>query len=376
MNHTVINMVDLKNQYKKIDSEIEAALLEAARATKYIKGPQVAEFEHALATYLNAEEVVSCGNGTDALQIALMAAGLKPGDEVIVPAFTYVATAEVIALLGLNLVMVDVDRETFNIDPEGLDKIVSDKTKAIVPVHLFGQCANLEAVMQFAEKHHLFVIEDNAQSLGTEFTFSDSTTSKAGAIGHIGCHSFFPTKNLGCFGDGGAISTNDKELAKKCRMIASHGQNKKYHHEVVGVNSRLDTLQAAILNVKLKQLDGYIKSRSEAAQYYLDRLKGVDAIELPTLSPSSKHTFNQFTLKVKENRRDELKDYLQKKGIPSMIYYPIPLYKQNAFKEYAGENFRLKNTEELCNSVLSIPMHTELNKEIQDYIIDAIRGFE
>lgn len=370
-----IQMVDLKNQYLKIKDEIDTALLSCVEETRYIKGPEVGIFEKNLAQYLGTEYVISCGNGTDALQIALMALDLESGDEVIVPAFTYVATAEAIALLKLKPVMVDVDPVTFNIDINQIENAISSKTKAIVPVHLFGQGADMESIMQLAEKHGFYVIEDNAQALGTEIILKNGDSRKTGTVGHIGCYSFFPTKNLGTFGDGGAISTNDPLLAEKIRMISTHGQKKKYYHEVIGCNSRLDTIHAAILNVKLKYLDQFIQARQEAAEYYYQHLNTLVDVKLPEKTTWSNHTYNQFTLIVKDGKRDLLKEHLQENEIPSIIYYPLPLYIQPAFSQYNSLDFKLENTEMLCNSVLSIPMHTELNPEIQDKVIEGLKSF-
>ena len=330
-----IQMVDLKSQYLKIKDEIDTALISCVESTNYIKGPEVKLFEENLAKYLGVNHVISCGNGTDALQIAFMALDLKPGDEVIIPAFTYVATAEAIALLGLIPVMVDVNTETFNISVKEIENAITSKTKAIVPVHLYGQSSNMESIMQLAEKHGLFVIEDNAQALGAETVLSNGTIKKTGTIGHIGCHSFFPTKNLGCFGDGGALSTNDPNLAEKCRMISTHGQKRKYYHEVIGCNSRLDTLQAAVLYVKLNYLDDYISARQKAAEYYFQNLDNINWITLPRKATYAVHSFNQFTLKIKNGKRDELQEYLKTNGIPSIIYYPLPLYKQPAFHKFS-----------------------------------------
>ncbi len=370
-----IQMVDLKGQYSKIKNEIDAALLSCVEATRYIKGPEVKTFEDNLSHYLNVKHVIGCGNGTDALQIALMALGLKPGDEVIVPAFTYVATAEAIALLQLVPVMVDVDIHTFNIEPGEVERAITPRTKAIIPVHLYGQSANMHAIMEIAEKHGVFVIEDNAQSLGAEYTFPGGERVKTGTIGHIGCNSFFPTKNLGCFGDGGAITTNNPILAEKCRIIAAHGQKKKYHHSVIGCNSRLDTIQAAVLNVKLRYLDEHLAARRKAAKYYAETLSEVAGIEFPVTAPDCTHTFNQFTLKIGNSKRNRMQDYLKENGIPSIIYYPLPLYRQEAFQKFWKPGNQLENTEKLCNSVLSIPMHTELNTELQDTIITTIKKF-
>ncbi|MFA5849840.1 MAG: DegT/DnrJ/EryC1/StrS family aminotransferase [Bacteroidales bacterium] len=370
-----IQMVDLKSQYQKIKTEIDEALINCVESTNYINGPEVIQFQEDLMKYLGVKHVIPCANGTDALQIAIMALGLNRGDEIIVPAFTYVATAEAIALLGLVPVVVDVDSKTFNIDPAKIENAITPKTKAIVPVHLFGQSADMEAVLMVAKKYELFVIEDNAQALGADYKLVNGNLSKTGTIGHIGCYSFFPTKNLGCFGDGGAISTNDDLLAEKCKMIANHGQKKKYYHSVVGCNSRLDTMQAAILTVKLKYLDSYIKARQETAKIYYAELDGIDWLSLPYQSSSAIHTFNQFTLIVKENLRDDLQKYLISKQIPTIIYYPLPLYKQEAFLDYSQNIQTLPITESLCQTVLSIPIHTELSIETQKYITDSIRNF-
>lgn len=368
-------MVDLKRQYKKIKNEIDTALINCVESTRYIKGPEVKTFEENLARYLGVNHVIGCGNGTDALQIALMALELQPGDEVIVPAFTYVATAEAIALLGLTPVMAEVSLETFNLSVEATQKAITPKTKALVPVHLYGQSADMGGLMELAEKHRLSVIEDNAQALGAEYTFSEGSTKKTGTIGHIGCNSFFPTKNLGTFGDGGALSTNNLQLAEKCRMIAAHGQKIKYYHEVTGCNSRLDTLHAAVLNVKLKYLDEYLAARRKAAEYYRQNMDGTGGVTLPREAPYARHTYNQFTLTVHNGKRDQLQAYLKENGIPTVIYYPLPLYKQPAFQKYCPRGFQLQNTEMLCNSVLSIPMHTELTPEIQNKIIKTIKNF-
>lgn len=370
-----IPMVDLKSQYLRIKPEIDEAILNCVESAKYIKGPEVKTFEEQLSHYLQVEHVISCGNGTDALQIAFMALGLQPGNEIIVPAFTYVATAEAIVLLNLKPVMVDVEWDSFNILIEEIEKNITAKTRAIVPVHLYGQSCNMDAIMQIAKKHNLYVIEDNAQALGSKAMFNNDSFKKTGTIGDIGCNSFFPTKNLGCFGDGGAITTNNSQLAEKCRMIAVHGQKQKYRHEIVGCNSRLDSMQAAVLNVKLKYLDEYIVSRQNAGRYYLQNIKESECIKLPSISPNAVHTFNQFTLKVKDEKRNALQLYLKEKGIPSAIYYPLPLHKQPAFKKYVPNNFTLKNAEKLCDSVLSIPIHTELNQETQDKIIEIINNF-
>ncbi len=357
-----IQMVDLKSQYQKIKTEIDEAVLNCIASTAFINGAEVKSFQKNLENYLRVENVIPCANGTDALQIALMALGLEPDDEVIVPAFTYVATTEVIALLRLKPVMVEVDANTFNVTAEIIEQSITPRTKAIVPVHLFGQSCDMEAIMRIAEKHNLYVVEDNAQSLGADYTFSDGTIRKTGTIGHIGCTSFFPSKNLGCFGDGGAMFTNDNDLAKKMRMIANHGQAKKYYHSVIGVNSRLDTLQAAILDVKLKYLDEYAAARQKAAKFYDDAFKDIEDLQTPVYQLNSTHVFHQYTLQVKNGKRDALQAFLQSKEIPSMIYYPLPLYHQEAFKTYAAPDFELPVTEKLCESVLSLPIHTEMNE--------------
>lgn len=370
-----IQMVDLKSQYEKIKDDIAAGIQNCLDTTAFINGPAVKEFQQDFEQYLGVKHVIPCANGTDALQIALMALGLKPGDEVICPAFTYVATAEVIGLLGLIPIMVDVDPDTFDISLENLEKYVTHKTKAIVPVHLYGQSADMEPILAFAKKHHLFVVEDNAQAIGSDYTFSDGTVKKTGTIGTIGCTSFFPSKNLGCYGDGGALMTNDDELAAKIRMIANHGQEKKYYHQVLGCNSRLDTLQAEILKVKLKHLDTYSAARNKMADYYDLHLSSIAELQIPKRSSFSNHVFHQYTLKIKNGKRDSLQQYLADKKIPSMIYYPLPLYQQEAFQPYVNADFYLATTEILCQEVLSLPIHTEFNKESSDYVIEGIKNF-
>ncbi len=370
-----IQMVDLLSQHKKLEPQLLAAIRQVIESSAFIKGKEVAAFEQNLASYLRVNHVIGCANGTDALQIALMALGLHPGDEVIIPAFTYVATAEVIALLGLVPVMVDVEEATFNISLPVIEAAITSRTRAIIPVHLFGQCSDMEPLMQLAKMHNLRVIEDNAQSLGASYTYQDGTTKMAGTIGHIGCTSFFPTKNLGCMGDGGALMTNDPELAEKIRMIANHGQKKKYYHEVVGCNSRLDTLQATILNVKLPHLDEYLDARKTAGEFYQKALEKIEYTILPISLPAALPTYNQFTLKIKDGLRDQLKDYLALNGIPTMIYYPLPLYRQNAFREYVPEGFSLPVTEKLCQSVLSLPIHTEMDEEQLNYITSTLLNF-
>jgi UDP-2-acetamido-2-deoxy-ribo-hexuluronate aminotransferase len=371
-----IQMVDLERQLEPIKSEIELAIQGVLKATNFIQGAPVKEFEKNLADWVGAKHAISCANGTDALQLAFMALGLKPGDEVIVPTFTYVATAEVIALLGLSPILVDVDSQTFNIDIEAASHLITNRTKAIVPVHLFGQCADIEQIMMFAQSHNLYVVEDAAQAIGAEVKFSDGSTRKAGTIGHIGTTSFFPSKNLGCFGDGGAIFTDNDDLAAKLQMIANHGQRVKYHHDIIGVNSRLDTIQAAILNVKLDHLHSYCEERQKAAAFYDDALKDVEHVTTPFRSPFSSHVFHQYTIKVSEKySRDELKNYLAEQGIPSMIYYPLPLHEQKAYLEFMSENMEFPISTALCNSVLSLPMHTHLKIEEQEFIVQHIKLF-
>lgn len=370
-----IQMVDLKSQYLKLKNEIDSAIISSVESTKFINGPEVKEFAQSLASYLRVNHVIPCANGTDALQIALMALDLKPGDEVICPAFTYVATAEVIGLLGLVPVMADVCPETFNIDVAGLSKLLTKKTKAIVPVHLYGQSCDMEPLLSFAKNHNLFVVEDNAQAIGAEYTFSDGSVKKTGTMGDIGTTSFFPSKNLGCYGDGGALMTNDEVLAGKIKMIANHGQEKKYYHKVLGCNSRLDSIQAAILNIKLKHLDDYSSNRNRMADFYFDQLSTIEGLTLPVKLNNSTHVFHQFTLKVKNGLRDELKNHLESHGVPSMIYYPLPLYEQEAFSKYVEQDFVLINTENLCSEVLSLPIHTEMDKEHMVYICSKIKSF-
>lgn len=370
-----IQMVDLHGQYMKIKPEIDKGIQEVIDTCAFINGPQVKEFAKELERYSGAKHVITCANGTDALQIALMALGLKPGDEVIVPAFTYVASAEVIGLLGLTPVMVDVDPRTFNVTAENIKKAITPRTKAIIPVHLFGQSCDMEPIMRLAKENGLYVIEDNAQAIGAVYTFSDGTKKHTATIGTIGCTSFFPSKNLGCYGDGGAIFTDDDALAEKLRMIANHGQRVKYHHSVIGCNSRLDTIQAVVLNAKLPHLDEYCAARKAAADYYTAKLKDVKGILVPEELPASTHVYHQYTLQVLDGRRDELKDFLASKGIPAMIYYPLPLQKQDAFKNITRAAESLEISQQLADSVLSLPIHTELTHEQQDVIIGAVKEF-
>lgn len=374
-----IQMVDLKGQYMKIKPEVDAAIQNVIDNTSFINGPIVKEFAQNLSEYMGGCHVIPCANGTDALQIALMALDLKPGDEVIVPAFTYVASAEVIGLLGLTPVMVDVDYDTFNVTVDNIKKALSDKTKAIIPVHLFGQSCDMEPILAFAKEHNLYVIEDNAQAIGAEYTFSDGHKEKTGTMGTIGCTSFFPSKNLGCYGDGGAIFCKDDVLAEKLRMIANHGQKVKYHHSVIGCNSRLDSIQAAILNVKLKHLDEYGQARYVAANYYTEKLKAFDPEEKFFITPKelekSTHVYHQYTLKIKNGKRDALKQFLADAGIPSMIYYPLPLQEQEAFKPITRAAEDLAISKDIAYSVLSLPIHTEMTYDIQDSVLECIRGF-
>ncbi|MDL2223697.1 DegT/DnrJ/EryC1/StrS family aminotransferase [Bacteroidales bacterium OttesenSCG-928-M06] len=371
-----IQMVDLTTQYEKIQKEMDQSILDVVRSGKYINGEAVDLFASELASYTGANHVIPCANGTDALQISLMALNLLPGAEVIIPAFTYAATAEVIALLRLTPVVVDVDPLTFNINPQKIEEALSSRTKAILPVHLFGQCADMEPILNIAKQYDLWVIEDNAQSIGSVYTFSDGTKKQAGTMGHIGTLSFFPSKNLGCYGDGGAILTDNEELAQRLKMIASHGQEKKYIHEIVGCNSRLDSLQAAILRVKLPLLNKYIESRKKAAHSYNIGLKLLtDLIELPFIRENSTHIYHQYTLKVKEDKRDDLQKHLTKKKIPTMIYYPLPIHEQPAFKAIVRKGSDVSESEKLCKSVLSLPMHTELESDQLLYIIEQIATY-
>lgn len=370
-----IQMVDLKGQYLKIKSEVDSAIQGVIDSTAFINGAPVREFAGNLAAYLGVKHVIPCGNGTDALQIAMMALGMKPDDEVIVPAFTYVATAEVLGLLGLTPVMVDVNPDTFTVERENIENSITSRTKAIVPVHLFGQSCDMEPILDLAKKYNLYVIEDNAQAIGAEYTFSDGHKAKTGTMGTIGCTSFFPSKNLGCYGDGGALCTDDDSIAERIRMIANHGQKVKYHHSVIGCNSRLDTIQAAVLNVKLPHLDEYGKARREAARYYTENLKGVKGIETPFEAEYSTHVYHQYTLKVSDGKRDELKKHLEDNGVPAMIYYPLPLQEQEAFMKIAVKGEELGNAGNLARSVLSLPIHTEMTREIQDFVISKICSF-
>ncbi|MEZ4988572.1 MAG: DegT/DnrJ/EryC1/StrS family aminotransferase [Saprospiraceae bacterium] len=371
-----IQMVDLKTQYEKLQTEIDQQVIDVIRGGAFINGPAVRSFQTNLEQYLGVKHVIPCANGTDALQIALMALGLQPGDEVIVPAFTYVATAEVIALLGLSPVMVDVDPYTFNITADLVAAAITPKTKAIVPVNLFGQCCDMAPILAVARQHNLAVVEDNAQAIGARYTFPDGSTQAAGALGDIGCTSFYPSKNLGAYGDGGALYTNDDDLAAQIRMIANHGQVRRYYHDKVGVNSRLDSIQAAILDIKLRHLDAYNAARAAAADYYDQALANLPGVIVPRRQENSTHVFHQYTLRVADNQRDALQQYLQGKGVPSMIYYPVPLYDQEAFKGTAANEVTfLPVTDQLCKEVISLPMHSELDEATLAYITSAVRAF-
>jgi UDP-2-acetamido-2-deoxy-ribo-hexuluronate aminotransferase len=363
-----IQMVDLRAQYDKMGSEIDSAIKSVLHSTAFIKGPEVKLFEEELQEYMHVKNVVSCANGTDALQLAITVLGLKPGDEIITTNFTFISTIEVVALLGLKPVIVDPDPGTFNISVEAIRKAITPKTKAIVPVHLFGQCSDMESILDLAGKHGLFVIEDAAQATGTDYIFKNGTTKKAGTIGHIGTTSFFPSKNLGCYGDGGALYTNDEAFAGKLRSIANHGMKVRYHYDDIGINSRLDTIQAAILRVKLKHLSEFNRARREVADSYDKAFDGCSSIAVPVRVVYSSHIFHQYTIKVKDGRRDELRKFLQSKKIPSMVYYPGPLHMQNAYGYLGYKETDFPVTTSLCREVLSLPMHPDMEKEQIDYI--------
>ena len=369
-----IQMVDLISQYKKIKPEVDSAIMQVIENAQFINGPQVSSFQADLEKYLDVKHVIPCANGTDALQIALMALDLKPGDEIITPSFTYIATTEVIALLGLKPIFVDVDKDTFCIDPDLIEAVITPKTKAIVPVHLYGQTSNMEAIMEIATKHNLYVIEDNAQAIGSDYHMPNGDV-KSGTIGHIGCTSFFPSKNLGCYGDGGAIFTNDDQLAASMKMIANHGQSKKYHHDVVGCNSRLDSIQAAVLKIKLTHLDEYINARRKVADYYDNYFANIDGIQTPFRGGKSKHVFHQYTLILEGIDRDGLNKYLADKDIPSMIYYPIAAHNQKMFASFGSAETHLPITDWLTERVLSLPIHTEMKEEQLKHICSAIAEF-
>jgi len=370
-----IQMVDLNTQYKKIKPEIDQAMQDVIESSAFINGPHVKSFQENLANYLNAKHVIPCANGTDALQIALMSLELKPGAEVITPDFTFISTVEVIKLLGLKPVLVDVDENTFNISAKGVKKAVTSNTGAIVPVHLFGQCADMSEIMKISEEQNIPVVEDVAQATGADFYSGDSAI-KAGMVGDIGCTSFFPSKNLGCYGDGGALYTNNDDLAQRIRAIANHGSNKKYYHDRVGVNSRLDTIQAAILDVKITYLDNYNAARQWAASFYDRELADVKQIRLPKRNSYSSHIFHQYTIVLDESlNRDDFKEYLNQKGVPSMVYYPVPVHLQKAFKELGHSKGDFPVSEKLSESVLSLPMHTELDEEQLEKITETIKSY-
>ena len=374
-NNLNIQMVDLKSQYMKIKPQVDQAINDVLSSTQFINGEHVKSFQNELAAYLDVKHVITCANGTDALQISMMALGLKPGDEIITPSFTYIATTEVIGLLGLKPVFVDCNPENFNISVDEVEKAITKKTKAIVPVHLFGQSSDMKSITSLAKKYNLFVIEDNAQAIGSDY-LGFNQPQKTGTIGNIGCTSFFPSKNLGCFGDGGAMMTNDDELAIKLRMIANHGQSKRYYHDIVGCNSRLDNIQAAVLRIKLKELDQYILNRQKAANYYDQNLKDLDQLTLPFRNLDSNHVFHQYTLKLDDSIvRDELIQYLADKNIPAMVYYPVPAHRQKMFSKIPNSYGNMKVTNWLSSRVFSLPMHTELSTLQQDYIIENISNF-
>jgi UDP-2-acetamido-2-deoxy-ribo-hexuluronate aminotransferase len=370
-----IQMVHLKGQYDKIKSEVDQAILDVIEQTAFINGPQVKTFAHALAEHLQVKHVIPCANGTDALQIAMMALDLQPGDEVITTSYTYIATCEVIALLQLTPVFVEINPDTFTIDPLAIEKAITSKTKAIVPVHLYGQCADMEAILEIGKKHNLAIIEDTAQAIGATYTFSDGRKAKAGCMGTIGTTSFFPSKNLGCYGDGGAIFTNDDDLAEKINMVANHGQKTKYYHDIVGVNSRLDTIQAAVLLCKLPHLESYSNARRAVADVYDHAFVNHPNIKIPVRNPKSTHVFHQYTLTLCGVNRDELQEYLKGKGVPTMIYYPLPAHKQKGYASAHFEPGTLTMTEILCQNVISLPIHTEMTEEMQSYIIESVLGF-
>jgi dTDP-4-amino-4,6-dideoxygalactose transaminase len=365
-------MVDLKQQYAKIKNEVDTAIQEVLDSAAFINGKAVTDFASALSTYTGSRHVIPCANGTDALQIALMALDLHPGDEVITPSFTYIATTEVVALLRLKPVFVEVDKRSFCIDPAALEKAITPRTKAIVPVHLYGQAAPMEEIVRVAARNGIPVIEDNAQAIGSDYTFSNGVTQKTGSIGTIGATSFFPSKNLGCYGDGGAIFTNDDSLAGRLKMIANHGQNRRYYHEMVGCNSRLDSIQAAVLNVKLRSLDAYIGARRKAADFYDKAFGSHPKLTIPYRAPYSRHVFHQYTLLVEGAGRDGLNEFLAARQIPSMIYYPVPAHRQQMFAAFGGSAFNLETTDWLTERVISLPMHTELDNEQLNHITASV----
>ncbi len=370
-----IQMVDLITQYQKIKPAIDSAILNVIENAQFINGPEVSSFQSELETYLGVKHVIPCANGTDALQIALMALDLKQGDEIITPSFTYIATTEVMALLGLKPVFVEVDKDTFCIDPTVIEAAITSKTKAIVPVHLYGQAANMDAINKIAKKHNLFVVEDNAQAIGSDYYHEDGKVSKTGTISDIGCTSFFPSKNLGCYGDGGAICTNNDELAAKMRMIANHGQSQRYYHDVVGCNSRLDSIQAAVLRIKLRELDSYILARRKVADHYDSFFSTFIQIKTPVRGLESNHVFHQYTLTLEGLDRDALNVFLATKDVPSMIYYPVPAHRQKMFSAFGSENTVLPITDWLTERVISLPIHTEMADDQLNHICSAVAEF-
>lgn len=370
-----IQMVDLGGQYQKIKSEVDKAVLDVVSSTAYINGPEVKHFTEELAAFLNVKHVIPCANGTDALQIAMMALDLQPGDEVITPNFTFIATVEVVALLGLKPVIVDVDPDTFNMDPDAVRAAITDRTKVIAPVHLFGQCANMDELLAISKEHGLYLIEDTAQAISSNYRLTGGMEHMAGTMGHFGATSFFPSKNLGCYGDGGALYTNDDDLADKARQIANHGMRVRYYHEKVGINSRLDSIQAAILRIKLRRLNEYCAARIAAADYYDRAFASESALTTPVRDPKTTHTFHQYTLKVKGVDRNALQKHLMDQGIPAMIYYPVPLHLQEAFADLGYKPGDFPVTEQLCKEVISLPMHTELSEDQLSRITTAVLDF-
>ncbi len=370
-----IQMVDLQHQYQHIKPEIDKGIQDVIDSCAFINGPAVRSFQDEFEKYLRVKHVIPCGNGTDALQVSMMALGLQPGDEVITTSFTFIATAEVIALLKLTPVLVDVDPETFNIDLRAIERAITPKTKAIVPVHLFGQCAPMEEIMEIAQKHNLYIIEDNCQAIGADYVFKDGSVTKAGTIGHVGCTSFFPSKNLGCYGDGGAIFTNDDELARQLRVIVNHGMTVRYYHDYIGVNSRLDSIQAAVLKVKLQHLDEYAAKRRAAADYYDKAFAGHPNLKIPVRYSQSTHVFHQYTLVTKDVDRKGLQEHLSSKEIPAMIYYPVPLHMQKAYIDPSYKPGDFPVTEFLSDHVISLPMHTELDDEQLEFITTSVLEF-
>ena len=370
-----LQMVDTRTQYQRIKKEVDETVIGVLESSMFIGGKVLNDFAANLAAYNGSKHVIPCANGTDALQIAMMALGLQPGDEIITPSFTYIATVETAALLHIKPIFVEVDKQTFCIDTDAIEKAITPKTKAIVPVHLYGHAADMEKIMDIAQRHNLYVIEDNAQAIGCDYTFSDGTVKKTGAIGHIGCTSFYPSKNLGAYGDGGAIFTDDDALAVKLKMIASHGQSKRYYHDVVGCNSRLDTIQAAILDIKLRHLDEYNAARRKAADYYDKAFEEHVNITTPFRAANSTHVFHQYTLILNNVDRDALHNYLTENGVPSMIYYPLACHKQKMFDTFGGSGYTLPLTDWLSERVISLPMHTELEEEQQDFIVSKVLEF-